>query len=108
MYQIIRINLLEVSLSNHFQLCSDLKSAECLASIPICKSCDIDVNEVLPSLCSLFPNRKCQFAISEKKDERHTIKFFRNNRMLRQTTLATSDRNPAKVSEIPEKQQLAN
>ena len=67
-YQIIRINLLEVNLSNHFQLCSDFKSAECLASIPICKSCDIGVKEVPPSLCSLFHNRKCQFAISENKD----------------------------------------
>ena len=69
-YQIIRINLLEVSLSNHFQLCSDFKSAECLASIPIHESCDIGVKEVLPSLCSLFHNRKCQFVISENKDER--------------------------------------
>ena len=58
-YQIIRINLLEVSLSNHFQLCSDFKSAECLASIPIHESCDIGVKEVFTSLCSLFHNPKC-------------------------------------------------
>ena len=62
--------VLVVSLSNHFQLCSDFKSAERLASIPIHESCDIGVKEVFPSLCSLFHNRKCQFVISENKDER--------------------------------------
>ena len=68
--------VLVVSLSNHFELCSDFKSAECLASIPIHESCDIGVKEVFPSLCSLFHNRKCQFVISENKDERRLFQIM--------------------------------
>ena len=72
--------VLVVSFSNHFQLCSDFKSAECLASIPIHESCDIGVKEVLPSLCSLFfHNRKCQFVISENKDERRLFQIVGQN-----------------------------
>ena len=41
------------------QFCSDFQLLKCDATIPVRKSCDVAVKEMLPLFCSLFHNCKC-------------------------------------------------
>ena len=78
--------VLVVFFSHKFESCSDFQFLECIASIPIHKSSNVAVKEMLPLFCSLFHNPKSYFVISENKGSdslsknmAQVIKLHRNN-----------------------------